>query len=289
MNFIKKNLILVFALSGLVISLGAPLGYYIHDFYFNQHQSTNIFNHILYLHQYQKSTVLYIGLGSNIFFTLFGAMAGMLFQQILKQEKKLESLTLSKQNIMLHLLARMRKATTIGLEGLYYLKAGMLSEAEQTIIINETVKELKLIDENAQDLILLKEEILGNQYCSIEELITLIDVTSQKYQVSYICEPLTNLKELKIQVEPRYLVLAFDIIFEWVSIQEESSVLIKYKVQNLDFGLIFHFSLENLDESFNSHLLCEVVENNFGSCLVSGNTIKIFLPLHSCHEKKRAA
>lgn len=255
MNFIKNNLILVFAAFGFIMSLGAPLGFYLHDYFFTENPGPNLFLHALSLHQNKLSTIVYIGLGSNIFFSLFGAITGLLFKRILKQEQKLESIIISKQNIMLHLLSRMRRATTIGLEGLYYIKTGIISEHEQANIINETVKKLQLIDESAQDLILLKQEIVfedsnNQEFCTITDLIQLIDITSRKYQVSYTCTSETTNEKIDIKIQPRFLRLAFDIIFEWASMQEENSVLITYQVhdhllikkENV-FGLVFSLPL----------------------------------------------
>lgn len=300
MKYIKKNLVFAFACFGLLMSLGAPLGFYLHDYYFTENSNRDLFQHVIFLHQNKLSTIIYIGLGSNIFFTLFGAIAGLLFEKLRDQDKKLENALLAKQNIMLHLLSRMRRATTIGLEGLYYLRTGIISGAEQTFIINETVKKLKLIDESAQDLILLKQEIVeedlnnaDQEFCTVFDLIQLIDENAQKYQVSYNCQSELINENIKIKIQPRFLRLAFDFIFEWASMQEENSISIAYQIHNdlqikkeSVFGLAFSFTFNNLDESFDRHLLSEVVENNNGSCSIGDNYIQIILPLHSIRQSK---
>lgn len=276
MNLIKKHLILSFASLGFLLSLGAPLGFYVHDFYFGHHASASLFEHMFNLHRDHYSTILYIGLGTNIFFTFFGAMTGMMSERILFHEHQNEMLKKSKHNIIAHILTRMRRATTIGLEGLSYLNAGMLTEAEKSFIINETIKELKQIDESAQDLLLLKSEEEILECCSVTEVQEYIEKSSSKYKIAYDFKFNGDKEQLQILTRSRYLCLAFDLIFEWASLQEMNSIIVVCK--NHQMKMEIRFTLEHIDESFNIHLLKEVIENNQGFCLVTDGYIQILLP-----------
>jgi hypothetical protein len=217
---------------------------------------------------------------------VFGALTGFFTQRILAQNIKMEQLKSSKQNLMLHLHSRMRKATTLGLEGLYYLKKGVLSETEQMVVINETIKELKLIDESVQNLGQLRENTPTDACCSLLDVLGLVEQTSTKFQLPLTHERGTSDENLWIQAEPRLLVLAFDVIFEWASLHEISPVTFAYTFHegllskgNKACKLEFRFGQDSLNESFGRHLLQEVVENNYGLCIVGTDSIQILLPV----------
>jgi hypothetical protein len=289
MKFIKQNLILSFAILGLLTSLGAPLGFYIHDYYFGNHASQNIMEHFNYLHQKNLTTLLYIGLGSNIFFSFFGGLVGAFTDKLLKQNKRLEDLRDSKQNLMTHLHSRMRKATTLGLEGLYYLKKDVLGNHERMVIINETIKELKLIDESVQNLGLLRKNSSENIYCSVEEVVALLIETSAKFEQPFLFENESHSEAYKILARPKLLELAFDVIFEWASIHEIPPIQFSYTFNEGALKLEFHFALETINETFSRHLLQEMVEHNSGHCIIGNNFIHILLPTKNADEKESAA
>lgn len=289
MKFIKQNLVLSFAILGLLTSLGAPLGFYVHDYYFGNHANHNIIEHINFLHQNNLTTLLYIGLGSNIFFSFFGGLVGAFTDKLLRQNKRLEDLRDSKQNLMAHLHSRMRKATTLGLEGLYYLKKDVLGNHERMIIINETIKELKLIDESVQNLGLLRKNNSDNICCSVDEVVALLKETSAKFEQPFLFEVECRSEAYKVLARPKLLELAFDVIFEWASTHEIPPIQFSYTIIEGAFKLEFHFALDTINETFSRHLLQEMVEHNSGHCIIGNNFIHIFLPMQNADKKEGAA
>ena len=188
---------------------------------------------------------------------------------------------------MVHLHSRMRKATTLGLEGLYYLKKDVLSNHERMVIINETIRELKLIDESVQNLGILRKKNIDQICCSVEEVVTLLKQTSVKFEQPFSFHHESISVTYKILAQPKLLELAFDVIFEWASIHEIPPINFSYTLHEGVFRLEFRFELDLIDDSFSRHLLQEMVEHNSGLCIVGDNFIHIFLPLQN--EKNESA
>ena len=79
-----------FALAGLILAQGAPLGFVVHDFIWNGGIEVGWREHIDMLITTEASTLFYMWAGTSFFFSCFGWLAGQLANRIVEQNEKLE-------------------------------------------------------------------------------------------------------------------------------------------------------------------------------------------------------
>ncbi len=80
----------IFGLCGLILAQGAPLGYILHRYIFAS-LSDNFLQHTLMLFKNETVTIIYMWLGSSLFFSLFGIASGYLFSKLEGQKNQIST------------------------------------------------------------------------------------------------------------------------------------------------------------------------------------------------------
>lgn len=295
MQFLKKNLVLALTFLGLLASFGAPIGYYLHSFLLRQEVELSFWEQIIRIHEHDFKTILYIGLGSNIFFSLFGALTGILCSKLLGQHEKVKTLQDSKNSLLTHLLLNVRRATTLGIEGLSCLKNGVLSEQEKNKVLSETIKSLRHADDIAITMLTLRQNVPPVETCTPNEIMSILERVSIVHDIDLHIEwPVKDESEFKLQTNPMILTFVFNLIIEWSILNEVSSVAVKCKFHQKntsqgEYNIAIYYDLKHQDLQFNSHIIREIAEQSLLSLRFEKDHIIFTLPAFLILNEENAA
>lgn len=311
-----KSPVLIFALLGFCLSFGAPLGFYIHD-YLVSPKGHNIFEHISFIHQTNFSTILYIGLGTNFFFTLFGGIAGYFAKQLLLGQSRLvhsqksnKFLSESKNQLVSHFLNYMRVPTSNGLEYLMLLKKGYLPAEDKEKLLDETISQLSKLDKSLREIIdlqNLKKESF--KQLSILELKKVINDASEKHDVKFVDDDFSHVNFTnQMALNPMLFLMNLEIFFEWLAgeqnlpkdIHVESSYSENFDKLFTDpniLDLISEYSevvkitfnvLKAPSEMIDNQMFFEFLSQNKGLFYIEGTKLVFLFPVQEKTERKAA-
>lgn len=283
MKYIKLHPLLILGSLGFVISLGAPIGYYIHSYVFGKNPTTNFIDHIHWVNQNQTHIIAYIALGTTFFFTLFGLVIGKFFNTFFEQEQVLGQMKQSKKAIINHFISQIRTPTTTGIECLLYIKED-LKNSHMEKLINVSINELKRIDQGLTSLINLADvdqiELRG---ISFDELISYINLSSEHFRLAL---PLIEQNQPNhfsgVTADPLSLVMALELLFEWLALHEvqvKSIEIASSSYSNSPSMIKVHIELntQSPQDLIHKGLFKEALTSTKGICLINEKTIEILL------------
>lgn len=289
MKYLKQHPVKATALLGLFLSLGAPVGFITVTYYFQNGEALGPSEHLLRLQREQWETLLYIGIGTSTFFTIFGALCGHLLRRLLEEQEAREQLHRSKQELIHYFLTRIRKATTIGLEGLYHLKHGVLRPAEREMVLAATIKELVLIDDSSREMQLLRRDPKTRKTCSVQEVIHLMSSSSLRHDL-VIKEAVVGVDVSgHLMADPRFLKLTFDLIFEWTNIHELGPLTLDLSQRDGALLLDLRFSVNGHVSEMSLPVVKELAEGAGGICVLRSDSIRLAFSLKAKAHNGRAA
>lgn len=298
-NQFLKNPVFFCTLFGLIASLGAPLGFYVHDYLFNNFSNHSFQDHISWIHKNSLPTIFYIGLGTNLFFSLFGFLTGKFLEQIISSNLNSARLKDEKIKLFAHLLLKIRASTSLGIESLLLLKARPLSAPERNEILQHSIQELNKSDAIIRRLV----DIYSSHHCEYNlldesNLKKIVFDQTSKYNIKFDSDKIyTTDTDLLLTSNYSTVEIAISEIFDWIVSNEVSieKVIISYLYKQSAGTELFIFQPELLPNSSNSYtciefkivgncldfsapLAVELVENLMGQCYFATNSIFILLP-----------
>lgn len=285
MERIKLNPIILFSLCGFILSLGAPIGYYLHDYVFRAQEGLSVTDHARWIHENNFSTILYIGLGTNIFFTLFGALLGRLIEKVIRQEEDLMQIKRSKDALLVQSLIRMREPTSMGIEGLMCLKKNHLREEDRQLLINTTIHELTEIDKGLQDLLLMESGQWSNTTVTSSRIMALTEEACHKNEMMVPSSARPAFRSVEVHVPEKALIQALDQTIKWVKRNELNAEEFIFSYEMNMFRLQIVLSEPPGDSDLNDALLIALIEYGKGRCFLSGKTLHLELPATAGDER----
>lgn len=281
----KRRPVVIFSLCGFALSLGGPLGFYLHNYFFNNPGHASLYDHILWIHQHQFSTILYIGLGTNIFFTLFSALLGYLLEKAFIQEGKLMHLKRSQKDLLVHSLNRMREPTSIGIESLMCLRRDHLREEDKIRLLDSAIIELVEIDNALQDLLQMEARQWSVISMPSSQVVDLMENIGKNNDIQFPTSDKSRLVPIHVHIPERPLTQAIDRIFKWLRKNELTveNVSFLYQVDMFQLHIILTGNYEGheLDDA----LLIALIEYGEGRCFIHENAIHLCLPATVTKEK----
>jgi hypothetical protein len=272
MKFSVKNYPWLFSFIALVFSFGAPLGFYLHSFLFHASVGQSLIEHIQWLHQHQLSTILYIGLGTNFFFSVFGFFIGKYAEKVVEQNKKIAQidylnlqLKKHKKELTKNLINKVKFPISLSLEYLYHFKDLKLNSNEAISHLDSLVVELKKINNTIEQF---DENLTQNQkeVLSIFDFYQILDhhVEHSAYGVCEL-DKKSNVKEVELLVSDENLKNIFELIFSSFHFHEVMPEKIKVnfyegRFYNDIFG--YQDGLSDFCEKYNHSLAIEFIFEN---------------------------
>lgn len=286
---------LFWGITGFVLSLGAPLGFYLHDFIFSSHQSPGFIEHIIHIHQHHFSTILYVGLSTHIFFTLFGVVVGHFFSHFAKLSSRQAELQSKKEHIIREVLVDVKRPISLTLEYLDMLKA------EEMILTPEQEDELqaKLFQEleffNNKINLILGERLHFQEKNHCSDFITRFEsgfynagITADKINIS------PDLQDYHISIDSEFLELLFDIWMDYLFRQEIKIDQLLASITYVEASQDSYLSIIIKSEGFKFYknaplILDDMVERLGGRCIFSKSSLAVMIPVERELKKQEAA
>jgi|GEM_PF-4351213 len=292
MNLLHKRPILFFTFFGFVLSIGGPLGFYVHDFIFNPlAHNTSFLEHVKYLHAHNLSVILYIGAGTNFFFSLFGYLTGLLVKKVFEGEQKLVLLQKSKNKLFTKVLTDMREPIGLGLESLNYIKTFTPFLNEQKMMIDKSIERFKEIDESIINLVIASDS-QDKKYKKLahQEILVLLSEFAKKNDID-LNDSISHEKILlgkMINLNLPVLNQILHLLSGWSETNEMHMSAVSVELFNqsqLKVFFTFPGMIDRSSSGLPEQLLQHLVESFDGRILLNNNKVELCLLIES-HSKE---
>jgi hypothetical protein len=309
MKFSNLQLRNIYALGGLSLSLGAPLGFLVHSYIFNSPHLSFI-DHIQYMVTVESSTLLYITFGTMFFFTGFGFFLGKKSEKAIHDAEKinqiLSELSLvqsSKANFLNQMMLELSTPASFGLEFLNSLEQGhigKISEQEKEILW-KAQSELLALTNKLNKIISLKN--LTPQNITSSNVLTFLKIIENDFKNFNIEQKIGSIDHQLIEFDQNLIEMCFELLktslpqdevfslaIEHINDEDtitflSSSSALKLKIYHPTNTTIFRGM-----SSMGISLLREIIEGHSGFIIENQNELIICLPLKDSKlESKRAA
>lgn len=310
MNTPSKSFIYQFGLYGLLASLGAPIGFYIHAYLIKMSGKENFWEHVAWLNQHEVGTLIYIGIGTSIFFSIFGCLIGKYVEDNSKVQLANYQLKQAKLDLTKHFLTKMRVPVSVGLEYLLHLKVDSLPPRERDELLHYSINELNKLDESVRVLMELHSH-LNEDFAKITGH-TAVDTIKKSLAKKYISVEENHIVSIhenyNIKLKGELFSLILDQFLEWV--ENNELVITNIKIGSFNFRhkeffkihkeilsifplnssiVCFEFNIAEFNnQDFDAPMLIDIVGSCNGICYKYKDSVLIVLPAEDSEVEERA-
>ena len=295
-----------FALWGFIASLGAPIGFYLHDFFFNPVAKSLFWENVAWIHKHNAYTIVYICLGTNIFFSVFGAIIGKYSLKLNEAYRTNQHIKQTKQDLIKHFLSQMRISSIVGLESLFHLKDGEFTAREKDNLLQLSINELIRVDEYICNLLALQgHKTEEDNFLNHFEIADLIKSSSEKHEMQIGANRLLMPQEdFHVKLSTPHFMMAMDQLFGWIKYNEIELAHFQMSCFNSKEGQFIEHreKLSQLSGSpliiclvfkvtgqeqliFEAPFLVDFIETCKGICFYHNGSVLIFLPTETFVEE----